>query len=157
VVPERDVLRTVFRKLEFSHGHNMLTGNGLIRVLDILPWATPYVGAGAGVSLPHTEIHLRGEADRTYEYQYTGWVGQALAGVEVRLQRVSIFVEYKFTYAPYVAPLSRRNSKLTLFEDLWLQFSDWWAGRAPPGGFASTQLTSHQVIGGLGVRFAPAR
>lgn len=144
-----------FGKLEASHGHNMLTLNGLLRLPGFARF-WPYVGMGAGVSLPHMEVNLKGEP-RTYEYQYAGPVGQALAGIEIRLPRVSVFFEYKFSLAPYEVPLSGNNSKDFLPQDLWRQFTAWLAGGEPPEGRLSTTFISHDVIGGIAVRFAPAR
>lgn len=142
----------MFKHLEFSHGHNMLTLNGLVRFASLTPRLSLYAGAGAGVSLPHTEVQMTTEARRTYEYQYAGPVGQALIGFEVRLPSTSVFFEYKFSFADYRVPLSRLEGNL-LFTDLWRQYQLWVKGEPPPGGHLSTQLASHQVIGGVGYRF----
>ncbi len=142
-----------FDKLEWTHGHNMLTLNGLVR-LPSLGIISPYAGVGAGISLPHAEIHLKTDPSRTYEYQYTGPVGQALFGLEFRLRTGSVFVEYKFTLADYLGPLTGRDGAI-LPIDLWRQFSRWWKGEEPPYGWAGARLTSHQVIGGFLVRFVP--
>lgn len=152
--PARATLRDIFRKLEASHGHNMLTLNGLLRLPAITPRIQPYVGLGAGVSLPHSEVQLASAKNRTYEYQVAGPVGQALFGIELRTARVSYFLEYKFTYAPYEMPLSEREGTLLPF-DLWHQFRSWLSGEEPPGGRLTTQYTSHQGIFGLGIRSAP--
>ena len=80
-----------FDKLEWTHGHNMLTLNGLMRFANFRG-ISAYAGAGAGISLPHSEIHLRSDPARTYEYQYTGPVAQALVGLEFRLKSGSVFV-----------------------------------------------------------------
>jgi lipid A oxidase len=152
--PAEGTVDDLFGKLEASHGHNMLTLNGLLRLPSITARLSPYVGLGAGISLPHMEVDIKGEP-RTYEYQYAGPVGQALAGIELRLPRVSLFLEYKFTLAPYDVPLSNTNSKDFLPQDLWRQFRAWLSGDEPPGGRLATTYTSHQVIGGLAVRFAP--
>lgn len=149
--PARRVLEKLFHKLEFSHGHNMLTLNGLARLPSPASRVSPYLGLGGGVALPHTEVHLTKEKERTYEYQYGGPVLQALAGLEIRLPRVSLFVEYKFTWAPIRAPLTRRNSDATLVEDVWLQLGRWRSGE-PERGSVSATLASHQVISGIGVR-----
>lgn len=144
----------VFKRLEFSHGHNMLTFNGLMR-FSSLGFLSPYAGLGAGISLPHAEMHLATDPARTYEYQYTGPAVQALAGIELRLPTGSLFLEYKFTLADYTAPITHRDGSL-LGTDLSNQFKRWWSGEAPPGGFGSVRLTSHQVIGGFMARFVPA-
>jgi lipid A oxidase len=152
--PARATLRDVFRRLEASHGHNMLTLNGLFRLPSLGLRLQPYVGIGAGVSLPHAEVQMAGSDKRTYEYQVAGPVGQALLGLEVRTQRVSYFFEYKFTLAPYLMPLSEQDgSWLPL--DLARQLRNWLGGEEPPGGYAATTLVSHQGIFGLGIRSAP--
>lgn len=159
-VPEKQRMGDVFRHLEFSHGHNILTFNGIARLAP--PWSRfrPYLGLGAGITLPHTEIGIRSENARTYEYQFAGFAGQALAGVEVQLGRASLFVEYKFTYAPYDVPLSHEPRGWLLVTDLWRQFSAWWKGEQPPGGRARTTLASHHGIGGVMIRsrtYEPSR
>lgn len=153
--PARATLRDIFRRLEASHGHNMLTLNGLFRLPSLGPRLQPYVGLGGGVSLPHAEVQMADTEKRTYEYQVAGPVAQALIGIEVRIARVSYFFEYKFTLAPYLMPLSEQDgSWLPL--DLWRQARNWLSGAEPPGGYANTTLVSHQGIFGIGIRPAPA-
>jgi lipid A oxidase len=149
--PGTALIKDVFKKLEASHGHNMLTLNGLLRLPSFSARVSPYVGLGAGISLPHSEVHVIGDPSRTYEYQYAGPVGQALIGLEIRLPRMSYFIEYKFSVAPYEMPLTHQDGTLLIF-DVWRQFNRWWSGEPPPGGYASTTFISHQVVGGLGVR-----
>jgi hypothetical protein len=152
-VPPKGNVRNYFSKLEWTHGHNMLTLNGLMR-LPSIGVVSPYFGAGAGLSFPHSEIFKKGAPSRTYEYQYTGPVGQILFGLEFRLKTGSVFVEYKFTMADYWGPLTGRDG--TLFPiDMWRQFSRWWSGEPPRDGWAGARLTSHQVIGGFLTRFVP--
>lgn len=152
--PERARLRDIFRKLEASHGHNMLTLNGLLRLPRFTARIQPYVGLGAGVTLPHSEVQFANKDERTYEYQLAGPVAQTLIGIELRTARVSYFLEYKFTLAPYTMPLTERDgSWLPL--DLWNQARDWLAGTKPPGGRLTTTFASHQGIFGIGIRSAP--
>lgn len=155
-LPDKARISDLFTKLEFSHGHNMLILTGLMRLASLAPRVSPYVGLGAGVSFPHTEIHLnKSDPARTYEYQYAGPAVQGLAGIEFRLERVSLFLEYKFTFASYSAPLTGREG--TYFpHDMWTQFRRWISGTPPPGGYADTRLSSHQLVGGLGVRLSAA-
>jgi hypothetical protein len=104
-------------------------------------------------------VQLRGEHDRTYEYQYAGPAFQLLIGVEFRIPRLSYFLEYKWTATSYRAPLHHRDGK-TLFADLANQFGRWKSGKEPEGGWATTRLISHQMISGMGFRttaVAPAR
>lgn len=142
-----------FRHLEFSHGHNMLTLNGLLSLGRITPMLRPYVGAGAGVALPHTEVQFLDESKRTYEYQITGVVGQVVAGVEIRLPHVSVLAEYKFSLAPYWVPLSALDgSKGNAFLDYWSQIRRWLTGEVPENGILTTNLATHHVIVALGYR-----
>ncbi len=149
--PGRARIGEIFRHLEFSHGHNMLTLNGLYRLPRLGAKLVPYVGLGAGIAVPHTEIAFAGDQRRTYEYQYAGPAGQVLAGVEIRLPRMAYFIEYKFTLAAYEAPLTQEEGWLAV-TDLWRQARRWLAGLPPAGGYARTILASHQMIAGAGVR-----
>ncbi|MEZ5816738.1 MAG: hypothetical protein R3D44_06625 [Hyphomicrobiaceae bacterium] len=146
-----------FRHLEFSHGHNMLTLNGLLSLGRLTPILRPYFGGGFGVSLPHTEVQFRDETKRTYEYQITGPVGQMVAGLEVRLPHASLLFEYKFSLAPYWAPLSARDgSKGNAFIDYWVQISRWVRGEAPEAGTLTTTLATHHGLVAVGYRHASA-
>ena len=151
--PPKAKVGSLFKTLEFSHGHNMVMLTGLFRLGVLAPRLSPYAGVGVGVALPHTEVKTWTEPARTYEYQYAGPVGQALIGVEVRLPGSSLFFEYKYTFADYRVPLSRLDGDL-LVTDVWRQMQKWWAGETPPGGHASTRLVSHNFVGGAGARFA---
>jgi lipid A oxidase len=152
--PATGKIKDYFSKLEWTHGHNMLTLNGLMR-FGMIGSLSPYAGLGAGISLPHSEIHLKTDPARTYEYQYTGPTAQALFGIEWRLRTGSLFIEYKFTFADYWGPITHTDgSWLPL--DMWRQFSRWWTGTPPPGGWAGAKLSSHQVVGGFTARFKPA-
>ena len=152
--PETARIEDTFKHLEFSHGHNMLTVNGVMRLGALSPRVTPYIGGGAGVNLPHTEIQFTGDDARTYEYQYAGPVGQVLAGFEIRLPRISVFIEYKFTLARYEVPLSGRDSRGWGVADFPTQLMAWWRGEKPRYGYARTTLASHQIIAGAGPRVA---
>ncbi len=154
-MPDRAKVDDVFRHLEFSHGHNTLVLNGLVRLADLVPQFGPYVGGGIGVALPHTEVGFRDGEPRTYEYQFVGPAAQALVGMELRLPRVSLFVEYKFTIAHYQAPMTQRDGGW-FPEDFLRQLTGYWRGDVPAGGLLTTTLASHQVAAGLGVRFRPA-
>jgi lipid A oxidase len=143
-----------FNKLEWTHGHNMLTLNGLMRFASF-GIVSPYAGLGAGITLPHSEIHLKTDPARTYEYQYAGPTAQVIFGLEFRLQKSSVFVEYKFTFADYWAPITHTDGSWLPF-DMWRQFSRWWRGEEPPGGWHGARLASHQVVGGFLTRFVPA-
>jgi hypothetical protein len=71
------------------------------------------------------------------------------------LKSGSVFLEYKYTFADYSGPITHTDgSWLPL--DLWRQFSRWWSGEEPPGGYAGARIDSHQVVGGFLMRFVPA-
>ncbi len=148
-LPPKGKIGDTFRHLEFSHGHNMLMWNGLFRLPAFWSKVRPYVGAGAGITLPHTEIGFRDENARTYEYQYAGLVGQVLGGVEINLGRTSVFLEYKFSYSPYEVPLSHEPRGFLLVTDLWRQFRAWASGEQPPGGRLATKLATQHAIAGV--------
>ena len=131
----------------------MLTLNGLLRAPASWLPIRPYFGLGGGVSLPHTEIEIKGRT-RTFEYQFAGFVGQALAGIEIPIGRTSLFFEYKFSFAPYSVPLTEMRQGDLLVTDLWRQFRAWMTGERPPGGTLSTTLATHHGIGGLLIRSA---
>ena len=150
-MPPKAKITDTFRKLEFSHGHNMLTLNGLYRLPVKIAGISPYLGLGGGISIPHSEVRFKGDLTRTYEYQYTGPALQALFGLEFQLPKYSIFLEYKFTFADYEAPLTFRDGSWVI-QDLWSQFQGWRAGKSGKEGSLSTKLASHQLIGGLGIR-----
>jgi lipid A oxidase len=148
-VPPKAKIGDTFRHLEFSHGHNMLTWNGLFRMPAFWSKVRPYVGAGAGITLPHTEIGFRDQNARTYEYQFAGLVGQVLGGIEINLGRTSVFFEYKFSYSPYEVPLSHEPRGFLLFTDVWRQFKAWATGDQPPGGRLATKLATQHAIAGV--------
>ncbi len=154
-VPPQAKIGDVFKHLEFSHGHNMLTFNGLYRWPAVFGRVRPYAGLGAGITLPHTEIGFRDKNTRTYEYQFAGLVGQALGGLEINLGRTSIFFEYKFSYAPYEVPLSEEPKGWLLVTDIWRQFKAWASGEKPTGGRLATNLATHHGVGGVLVRVTP--
>jgi lipid A oxidase len=58
----------------------------------------PYIGAGAGVNIPHVEV-TRGSG-KTFEYQFGGATLQAQAGVAYEFtQNWAAFLEYKGNYS----------------------------------------------------------
>ncbi len=124
-------LRDIYRRLEFTHGHNMLTLNALYRLPFRTERVRTYVGVGAGIAIPHAEVRVQKDPGRTYEYQVVGPAFQALIGLEFRVPNISYFLEYKFTFASYNVSLTHAAKG-----NLW------------------TRLVSHQVIGGLGWRIA---
>jgi hypothetical protein len=101
-VPPEAPLSATLKRLEFTHGYNILTLNALRRAAMRGPNLIPYAGAGLGVAIPHVEVQRADapQSARTYEYQITGPVLQLLGGVEWRFgRRLSLFVEYKLSCA----------------------------------------------------------
>ncbi len=121
-----EAVGATFDQLQFSHGLNTLTLNGLYR--HPLSWVTPYAGVGVGVSIPHVEVDVAGGSS-TEEYQVGGVAAQALAGMEFSLgDRFALFAEYKFSYTPLDVDLDG-------------------------GGSLETDLFTNQAMLGLSVRF----
>jgi lipid A oxidase len=128
-VPPREQVDATFTKLEYSHGLNFLTLNAVYRMSGWHKRFVPYVGAGAGLVIPHTEIARKdiGRQNWTYRYEITGPGFQALAGIEWRVfpsDKYSVFTEYKAGYA---------INSTELLE----------------GGTVTNQLWAHQAIFGL--------
>lgn len=83
---------------EFTDGLNLLTLNALYRFPIADSNFTPYVGAGAGVNIPHVEVTR--PTGLTSEYQLGGATVQAQAGVDYKFsERWSVFAEYKGNYS----------------------------------------------------------
>ncbi len=99
-VPAAERLDATFRRLEFTHGYNLITFNVLRRGTPRGPWLVPYAGAGFGIAYPHIEMQREGapRESRTFEYQIAGPAAQVLVGIEWRFApRLSLFVEYKLS------------------------------------------------------------
>jgi lipid A oxidase len=93
-----------FSHLEFTDGLNIATVNALYRWQTGTAF-TPYVGAGLGLDVPNVEVYSPGYRD-TFEYQLGGVAAVAFAGIDFKLfDAVSLFGEYKFSYARVDADL----------------------------------------------------
>ena len=92
--------------MEFTDGLNLLTFNVTRRWPEQWGAATPYVGGGIGLSIPHVDVeHPTGGSD-TYGYQLTGAAARLTAGVSYPINdRFSVFGEYQFTYSGNSATL----------------------------------------------------
>jgi len=87
-----------FSRLEFTNGHNILTANVWRRWQNDASRWTPYVGAGAGISIPYVEVDSAGGS--VAEFQVAGPAVAWVAGVKYDLNdRWGIFGEYKGTYS----------------------------------------------------------
>jgi lipid A oxidase len=116
-----------------SHGLNFLTADLIYRWFFAEPGQgfrsriQPYTGIGAGVLIPHVEVAIGGVGQQGY--QITGPGAQGFAGINWELARhCFVFTEYKFSYAHING------------EDI-------------PGGTISTELLTHHLVLGLGLRF----
>jgi hypothetical protein len=101
-VPPQAPVSATLKRLEFTHGYNLLTLNLLRRGVSREPSLIPYAGLGLGVAIPHVEVHRadKPQSARTFEYQITGPALQLLGGIEWRFgRRLSLFVEYKLSCA----------------------------------------------------------
>jgi lipid A oxidase len=116
-----------------SHGLNFLTLDAIYRWLpgrrgeDFLGRFQPYVGAGAGVAIPHVESMINGMSYG--DYQWHGPAIQGFVGTNFDLIRhLSLFVEYKFTYANL-------------------------DGLSIPGGSIDVTPLTHHLVSGLSFHF----
>lgn len=101
-VPPSGPITDIFRKLEFTHGLNFLTLNGIYRATGLHRRIVPYAGFGIGFMVPHTNVRRAGQdkKDEFHEAQITGIAMQAFGGIEWRVfksDRKSLFTEYKLT------------------------------------------------------------
>ena len=154
--PARLKLTDVFNRFEFTHGHNVLLFNGIVRFAGLSPRLRPYAGLGAGFAVPHVEVWFQDEKleNRTNEYQYAGHAAQAFAGIELRVGRMSYYLEYKLSWASIAGALTGEESwkNFNLPGDLVRQAMRWWRGEKPVYGNFSTTLKAHQIAGGVGFR-----
>lgn len=90
--------RSGWSHFEFSDGINLLTLNALYRMPIEGTKFVPYVGAGAGINVPHVEVTRA--SGRTFNYQLGGATVQAQAGVAYAFtDNWSAFLEYKGNYS----------------------------------------------------------
>lgn len=130
-----EALSKTFRKLEFTHGYNLLTLNAVYRRSNPAGRFRPYVGVGAGLSIPHVEMLRAGwpKETRTNEYQLAGPAFQFLAGIQWQVSaHISFFLEYKLSCSIN-------------------------AGRLSGGGALETTLCSHQLLAGPSAHLSGAR
>ncbi|SDY22321.1 outer membrane protein [Citreimonas salinaria] len=110
VYAPEDELPAGFDGMELTDGHNILTANVMRRWPDQWGAATPYLGAGLGLAIPHVDVEVNGGPD-TFGYQVTGPAGRLMAGVSYPVsKRVSVFGEYQFTYSSNDADLDGGGS-----------------------------------------------
>jgi lipid A oxidase len=121
-----------YDRLEFTDGLNLVTAN-LFFKKDFTEAFRGYVGAGAGLSIPHVEVDTRagtvvGETS-TFEYQLTGPAFQGIVGASYEVfDNLRVFGEYKLSYSVNEA-------------------------RLDGGGTFSTDIVSHHVLAGLSYSF----
>ena len=116
-------INSVLDSFELTHGLNFLTLNYMHRWLcdegrdrGTCVLLRPYVGAGAGIAVPHVDATVQGQP--TLEYQITGPAINVLAGLSAPLcGRVSIFTEYKLTWTDVDVDLEKDSSLET---ELWV-------------------------------------
>jgi opacity protein-like surface antigen len=152
--PPQLKLTDLFERFEFTHGHNVLILTGMARLGAITPRVRPYLGAGAGFALPHVEVWFADEKreNRTNEYQFAGPAAQLVAGLELRVGRMSYYLEYKFSWAWISGALTGDESwkNFNMPGDLLRQLQRWLRGDEPRYGRFSTRLSAHQAVIGAG-------
>ncbi len=101
-----------FDRFELTDGINIVTVNAFYRWPG--RWAsgrlTPYVGGGAGLSIPHVDVQRDG-GPKTFEYQVTGPAVAWMAGFNYDINDTwGVFAEYKGTYSMNEADLTGGGS-----------------------------------------------
>ncbi len=101
---EDDVAAAGFESLELTDGLNIVTANVFRRWPQAWGSATPYIGGGIGVAVPH--VDAEDGVNDTFEYQLTGPAAMLAAGVSYPLNDAfSVFGEYKVAYSSNEADL----------------------------------------------------
>jgi opacity protein-like surface antigen len=121
-VSDSEPLGNTFDNLQFSHGLNIVTLNGLYRWFpnggrddSFMGRIQPYAGVGLGIAVSHVEVATTGT--NTEEYQYTGPAFQGDVGVNFDiLKNLSAFTGYKLSYTNIDADLNGGGSLET---DSW--------------------------------------
>jgi lipid A oxidase len=98
-------LGDTFSALSISHGHNLLTLNGMYRWFakgerdpTLLGRLQFYGGLGLGIAIPHVETDIDGVV--TDQYQVSGPAFEGLGGLNFDITRhFMLFVEYQLNYA----------------------------------------------------------
>lgn len=100
--------RGVFRHLEFSDGHNIITANAMQRWPDALGHprrgastrVTPYIGAGIGVAVPHVDIIIEGAKAESFGYRLAGPAMRSLLGAKFEIDDGLAFIaEYQTSWS----------------------------------------------------------
>jgi hypothetical protein len=126
-------INSTIQEFNISHGLNFLLADVTYRWIfadrgkDFLGRLQPYAGAGIGAARPHVELFAGGL--HFEQYQWHGPAVEGFAGANLDLFKyLSLFVEYKFTYAD----LDRLNI---------------------PGGFIEVTPLTHHLVTGVSVHF----
>ena len=111
-VTPNEPFEATFRKLEFTHGLNLLTINSVYRAAGLHRRIIPYAGIGIGFTIPyvHARFHGQPKSEDVLEAQMTGIVYQVLGGIEWRVfksDRRSVFTEYKLNYTTHDVKLRK--------------------------------------------------
>ena len=104
--PDAEKAALGFSDLEFTDGLNIITVNYMRRWPEHWGKATPYVGGGLGIAVPHVDVDHIASGSETYGFQFTGPAARLTAGVTYPINaRFSVFGEYQFTYSNNSAEL----------------------------------------------------
>lgn len=101
-----------FSDLEFTDGLNIVTANAYRRWpgLWVNGKATPFVGAGLGIAVPHVDIDTTTGIEE-YGFQYTGPAARLSAGISYDLnERYAVFGEYQMTFSSNSVDLPENGS-----------------------------------------------
>lgn len=97
---DKTLRKSGFEVLEFSDGLNLLMLNALRRFPEVVPGYVPYVGAGAGLAIPHVEVQTTEGSRETFEYQAAGPAVQLIGGVSYPLSSQWVaFTDFRVSYS----------------------------------------------------------
>ena len=136
---DADLVALGASSFELSDGHNIITANVMKRWPGVfgIEAFTPYVGAGAGIAMPHVDVGVIGASNRTFGFETTGPALRGIAGIKYNLnEKWALFTEYQVTWS---------DNDITIDADPLVP------GQLP--GKISTDLVTHAVNFGISYSF----
>ena len=115
-----DAVNVQYDTLEFTDGANPITVIAMRRFDATESGLKPYVGFGAGISMPHVEElrTLSPQTDKTFGYQYGGPVVTALGGFKYPLgDKWDLMTEFQLHYMKFDVRVAGGRLKTNLISN----------------------------------------
>jgi lipid A oxidase len=115
-----DAVNVKYDTLEFTDGANPITLIALRRFEPTASGLKPYVGVGAGITMPHVEELRIGspQTDKTFGYQYGGPAVTALAGFKYPINdKWDLMTEFQVHYMMFDVRVAGGRLKTNLISN----------------------------------------